>query len=397
MYRVYGSRISYFTGKLETYLRYRGHEYALLPTYAHARAVVAGTGSTQMPALQLASGRWASDTTPLLAWLDARDARDGAPSIYPTDPALRFVALLVEDYADEWLWRPAMHYRWNYRLDRAHAAALLCDEQMAHIRLPRALKRRVLIRRQRGGFVAGDGVNAQTRAHVEAGYRTALARLEASFAHRRFLLGATPSVADFALMGPMLRHFAQDPTPADIMRHHAPGVYAWVARMWNTRDGASRCGRPDDRARDGASRCGKPDDRARDGGGRDGDGGAVAWLTALDAPLLALLREVCETHLVQLRENARAVALGRRRFSQEIQGVRYENLPASRYRVWCLEALRRAWAKAGDGARERLRAQLVAPGASALWDATPLGSGYDTETRAPFNRARNVFDKDVRA
>jgi hypothetical protein len=33
------------------------------------------------------------------------------------------------------------------------------------------------------------------------------------------------------MMGPMLRHFGQDPTPADIMRNRAPGVYEWVARM----------------------------------------------------------------------------------------------------------------------------------------------------------------------
>ena len=32
-------------------------------------------------------------------------------TIYPADPMLRFAALLIEDYADEWLWRPAMHYR----------------------------------------------------------------------------------------------------------------------------------------------------------------------------------------------------------------------------------------------------------------------------------------------
>ena len=80
----------------------------------------------------------------------------------------------MEDYADEWLWRPAMHYRWSYRLDRDHASGLLADEQMTRFRLPRALKRRSIIRRQRGGFVKGDGVTARTWEHVESGYFTAL-------------------------------------------------------------------------------------------------------------------------------------------------------------------------------------------------------------------------------
>jgi glutathione S-transferase len=361
MFRVYGSRISYFTGKLEAYLRYRGHAYTLLPTYAHARDVAKGTGSTQMPAIQLEDGRWASDTTPLLAWFDARD---GAPSIYPHDPALRFAALLVEDYADEWLWRPAMHYRWSYRLDRDHASGLLADEQVKRVRLPRALKRRMVVRRQRGGFVKGDGVTARTRAHVESGYFTALDRLEAIFARRCFVLGDAPSIADFGLIGPMLRHFGQDPTPANIMRERAPGVYEWVARMWNTR-ATSR---------------------------------ATEWIPSIDAPLAALLREACETHLVQLRANAIAVAAGKDRFDQEIQGVAYEKLPTGRYRVWCLEALRLAWAGLDDAAREMLGRFLVEPGAAVLWDTTtPLGSGYDPEGRAPFNRALNVFDKDVRS
>lgn len=361
MFRVYGSRISYFTGKLEAYLRYRGHAYTLFPTYAHAREVAQGTGSTQMPAMQLEDGRWTSDTTPLLAWLDARD---GAPSIYPDDPALRFVALLVEDHADEWLWRPAMHYRWSHRLDRDHASGLLSDEQTAHVRLPRALRRRSIVRRQLGRYVKGDGVTAQTRAHVEASYQTSLDRLEAILAQRRFLLGDAPSIADFGMMGPMLRHFGQDPTPADFMRSRGPGVHAWVARVWNTK----AAGRP------------------------------TQWIPAIDAPFAALLREVCETHLVQLRENAIAVAAGRPRFDQEIQGVRYARLPASRYRVHCLEALRHAWSAMGEGARASLRPLLVGPGASVLWDETlPLGSGYDARGRSPFDRARNVFDRDVRA
>ena len=36
-------------------------------------------------------------------------------------------------------------------------------------------------------------------------------------------------------MGPMFRHFQQDPPPAEIMRSRAPGVFAWVGRMWNAK------------------------------------------------------------------------------------------------------------------------------------------------------------------
>ena len=92
-----------------------------------------------------------------------------------------------------------------------------------------------------------------------------------------------------------------------------------------------------------------------------------------------------------------AIAAGQARYAQEIQGVPYERIPSSRYRVWCLEELRREWAALDEGARDGLRPLLPEPGAAVLWDTTtPLDSGYDPERQAPFNRALNVFGKDAR-
>jgi hypothetical protein len=269
---------------------------------------------------------------------------------------------LLEDYADEWLWRPAMHYRWSFVQDRQYASGAIVDEVLPHIPAPRLLKRFVVTRRQLGGFVRGDGVTRATRGHVEQSYWTALDRLEAIFARRRFVLGDRPTIADFGFMGPMLRHFGQDPTPQEIMRTRAPGVYAWVARMWNTR----------------------------------ASGAAPALLSTIDAPLLALLREACETHLVQLRENAVAYGRGLGRYDQVIQGCAYEQVPSSRYRVWCLEELRREWSALDESVRERLREDLPEAEASVLWNDFPgVASEYDRERRAPFNRAINVFGRGV--
>ena len=38
----------------------------------------------------------------------------------------------------------------------------------------------------------------------------ALDRMQAILQDRPFMLGDTPSIADYGLMGPMLRHFSQD-------------------------------------------------------------------------------------------------------------------------------------------------------------------------------------------
>ena len=359
MLRVYGCSISYYTGKLETYLRYRGIPYESLATYQHVKRILDGAGALQMPVVELDDGRWLSDSSPILRWLEEQQ---DAPTIYPADPMLRFVALFLEDYADEYLWRPAMHYRWSYVQDRWNASGAIADDQSA---TPpgwnRVFRQMYIIRRQLGGFVRGDGVSDATREHVERGYLTALDRMEAILRHRRFLLGDEPTIADFGFMGPMLRHFGQDPTPQEIMRNRASGVYAWVARMWNTR----------------------------------ASGTTPMLLDEIDEPLSALLREAAETHLVQLRENARGWARGEKRYAQTIQGVRYPDVPSSRYRVWCLEELQREWAALDDDARARVLRHLPEAEASVLWEELPAPSGYDPERQAPFAKGINVFGTGV--
>src|SRR5690349_8493599 len=101
--RVYGSVISYFTGKLEAYLRYKGLAYELVPmtTRYFNRVVPQATGASQMPAVELDDGRWMTDTTPIIAWFETQRPE---PVVIPRDPLQAFVSRLVEDYADEWMW-----------------------------------------------------------------------------------------------------------------------------------------------------------------------------------------------------------------------------------------------------------------------------------------------------
>lgn len=353
---IYGSKISYYTGKLEAYLRYRNLGYRILPLAGNQKKLIAGTGVSQMPVVQLADGRWMTDTTPILAWLE-RDQE--ALSIYPEDSALSFIAFLIEDYADEWLWRPAMHYRWTYRPDRQLAAETLYNEQIrGNLPIPRIVGMNMLKIRQLGGFVRSDGVDRKSREHADQTYLTALKKLEAIFASRPFLLGERPTIADFGMMGPMFRHFGQDPTPAEIMRERAPLVYEWVARIWNL--GNAHVG--------------------------------SELITSIDEPLAGFLDEICETHLAQLRQNARAFGAKRKRFNLDVQGYAYPKVPTSRYRVWCLEKLREAWAALPENTQRELRATLSSLEACVLWDELEIGSSnYDPENEAPFNRAINVY------
>ncbi|MEM9939404.1 MAG: glutathione S-transferase C-terminal domain-containing protein [Pseudomonadota bacterium] len=355
--KVYGSRVSYYTGKLEAYLRYRNIPYTLhgMP-YDKARMLREKVGSIQMPIVDREDGRWMSDTTPILLALEGETS--GAP-IIPADPVGAFIAMLIEDYGDEWLWRSAMHYRWNYPYSRELLSNILVDELTTPAPFPRFIVRRMIRRRQIRNFTTKDGVTAETRAHVEQGYLNALDGMSEVLRRRPFILGSQPSLADFGLMAPMFRHFSQDPDPEEIMRKRAPLVYEWVARMWAAQPVS--------------------------------DGGFVAQVTEEMQPLL---KEVCETHLQQLASNAAAYADGRTVFEMTVQTVPYKDMPISRYRVYCLECLRTQFAVLDAESQAHVRALLPYPEAEILWqDELQAASDYNVDGHLPYGHAINVYGR----
>jgi glutathione S-transferase len=357
--KVYGASVSYYTGKLETYLRYKGIAYERGSPYEEIHEIKAQVGSIQHPMVKRDDGRWMSDSTPMILQLETEYPER---SILPEDPVVEFTAHLIEDYADEWLWRAAMHYRWSYDHDRELLCRILADELTSHVKLPRFWRCRMVKRRQQKGFVINDGVTTVSREHVEAGYHRILALMSSVLATRPFVLGDKPSLADIGLMGPMLRHFGQDPTPAEIMRDTAPFVFEWLARMWNARQQSV-----------------------------NGD-----FLSAISDDLAPMLEEVCETHLVQLTDNAKAWHQSRDKFSMTVQGCHYQQLPVSRYRVYCLEMLRERFSALDENAQNAVKSLLPFEPAAILWrDDVQAKSGYDEGRQAPFNNAINVFEGGV--
>jgi glutathione S-transferase len=356
--RVYGSSISYFTGKLENYFRIRGMPYQLHAlTAGHiTKLVKEKTGSTQMPALELADGRWMSDSTPIIQWFE--NAFPEHPVI-PQDPLQRFFSLLLEDYADEWLWRPAMHYRWYYQQGALFAGNHLAAELGEGIPLPNAIKRHVVARRQRNGYTAGDGITTDQVPGVEAIYRRTLEQLEAIFRERPFLLGDRPSLADIGFSGPVFRHFGLDPVPAEIMRQQAPAVWEWAARLWNTRL----------------------------------DDGSGSLLQGVPADWGPILDEIGRQYLPYMCANVDAVTAGQQRFDAEIDGVRYRGARWSRYRVWCLQQLRNHFKALTSTDQDAAQARLTQHGCwEPLWRHAdlPLDPGFCQ--RLPFHADAKMID-----
>lgn len=228
--QVWGLDLSYFTGKIEAYLRVKQIPYVLREMdYRRFLAIGRKTGFRQMPQLELADGSWLTDT-PFI--VDRIEESHKERSITPDDRVLRFLAHLLEDYGDEHLWRPALYYRWAFANDAQLMSARIARGMLRDIPLPFFLRQHYIRRRQTIVFLDQDGVNSRTAKSVADHYLETLAAVETILAQRPFLLGEQPSRADFGFMGSMFRHFFCDPTPGAIMRAQAPLTHEWVARMW---------------------------------------------------------------------------------------------------------------------------------------------------------------------
>lgn len=354
---LYGSNISYFTGKLENYFRAKAVPYVFraLQAPADERIIKKNVGIYQIPAITLGDGRWMTDSTKIIQWFETRYPDN---PVIPQDPLQAFVCVLLEDYTDEWLWRPAMHYRWYYPEGAHLQSRHIVDEHMAGIPVPGALKRWVFRTRQRRSYTVGDGITRDGVKGVEQIYLRTLQQLQAIFEQRSFIFGERPSLADIGLSGPFFRHFGLDPVPQEIMRQQAPAVYEWVARLWNTR--LETC--PDDWL------CGVPDD------------------------LGPLLDEIGHCYLPYLCANAQAVAHGSKRFDASVGGVDYHGARYSRYRVWCLQELRSHYERLPAAAQVSARELLQKHGCwEPLWRSHSLPLLPGQEQDLPFRGSSKML------
>ena len=93
--KVYGSRISYYTGKLECYLRYKGIAYQPLPLpYDRAEMLKQKVGAVQMPIVD-DDGTWMSDTTPILEHLEIRYPQTRSSLATRSSPLWRFLSRIT--------------------------------------------------------------------------------------------------------------------------------------------------------------------------------------------------------------------------------------------------------------------------------------------------------------
>lgn len=227
-YRLYGGDISYYSGKVRAYLRYKRipfEEYTATRE-VYKDIIIPRVGWPVIPVVVTPDDETLQDSTDII---DALEQRFPEPGIYPEGPAQGLVALLLEVYGDEWLKIPAMHYRWNHNSDWIVRAFGRLSRPDASLEEQDEIGERTS--RLFRGSLPTLGVTEATIPAIEASYESLLRDLDAHLQEHPFLLGNRPCIGDFGLIGPLYAHQYRDPASGALMERLAPSVVDWVKRM----------------------------------------------------------------------------------------------------------------------------------------------------------------------
>lgn len=227
-YLVFGLDQSYFTRKMTGYLDYKGIPWALRRSAGTQPELLASGWPGGIPPVATPDGTLMWDSTAMIHHLEERFPE---PSVLPPDPVSRFLCYVVEDVADEWLYRTAVGSRWffaenhsvgGYELarDMSVGTALSCDDAYGMI----------------GAYVRSScpplGVTAETiQSWIDEVLKPWLRTLGAHFATRPFLFGGRPSLADFAIFGGSAAHYVNDPLCRRWTEAEGPALVAHTHRL----------------------------------------------------------------------------------------------------------------------------------------------------------------------
>ncbi len=232
-YIHWGAYCSLYSGKTRSYLIKKGVEYVELnPSHPHfVEKVMPKLGYFCIPVLETPDGQIIQDSTDIIAYLEARHP---APAMLPEEKPLQAIAWLIHNYGTDGLFKPAMHYRWNYKetnydfvIDE-FTRGLVAPVQRE---TPEAKAQAVEFGKGMDAYLKELGVSASTVSVVEQSTEKLFDLLDDHFRRYPYLLGGRPSIADCGMMAPLYAHLGRDPHPAQLMKVKAPALYRWTETM----------------------------------------------------------------------------------------------------------------------------------------------------------------------
>ena len=323
-YRLIGVELSPYTIKLRALMRYRRIPHIWICRFPQFFPETENLKPGLMPTVQYPDGTYHTDSTVVCEDLESRhpDVR----SVYPDDSAMKFLAILIEDFCDEWISKMIFHYRFSYDRDRAFGPRWVMDDTypgLSDAELNEHFEAFLERQTNRMELVGCTPDNAQL---LEKGFQEITRLMETFVSNERFLFGTRPSIADFSLYA-QLGILLQDLTTGDFMRKETPRTISWLMRT-------------------------------ADLSGLEGD-----W--ELDDTPSQILRGIFSLigniYLPYLNANTTAIRNNAPHFSTRLDGCAYEQ-PAFKYHDKCRNRLISKFEELNASERKRLRAFLADSG-----------------------------------
>jgi len=227
-YRLFGAETSAYSTKMRAYLKYKGVAFDWAPRTQETEDELKRLARfPTLPILVTSSGFAVHDTTPMM---EALEADSPEPSATPADPALAFLACVMEEYADAWLAKTVFHYRWTRKKDQRLAAARAVDDYYT-VSAPedrKAAEDRAL--EAMTGQLKAMQLDGELGEVLEKSFKRFVKLLDEHLRKHLFLFGERPSIADFAIAGQLIQ-LMKDPTPAKIIEKDGAFVAKWCEFM----------------------------------------------------------------------------------------------------------------------------------------------------------------------
>ena len=245
-YVVHGVRPSFFTRKVTGYLDYKRLPWWLSPDAGSIPAAREAGWPGGIPVVETPDEGMIWDSTSLILHLDRRHP---AASVSPPG-VLEFLDFLIDDFVDEWLYRPAIGTRWLNEENRVTGSWEIARDASYSTAVPAEIQAmldeppppptsdaiRGFVAAAMGGAMAVAGVNEDNiqpwmEESVEPFQRT----LDAHLAERPYLFGERPSLGDFGIFGSDMAHFANDPACRRRLEEVAPRLVTHTQALATSR------------------------------------------------------------------------------------------------------------------------------------------------------------------
>lgn len=228
-YTLYTMQNSPYSDKIRAFLRYKRLAFIEHIENAETRFSVlqARTGKTMVPVVISPDDQALNDSTAIAAHIEASTPE---PPTRWKDAETDTVAMLLEDYADEWLVRIMLTSRWHHPDDAAQNATIIASG-MTHGVV--GLDFQQAARDFPPGIISTLPKMGATTANAGGWYAMlprVLDAIDTALTRSLFLTGSAPHLADFAFYG-QLNQIRRDPTGSTWIADAPEQVRQWLERI----------------------------------------------------------------------------------------------------------------------------------------------------------------------